>query len=51
MTVLGEERNPRIVHQDDVEGAGFGCAGIGPLLEDIGVGRLDDLDLVPFIFE
>ena len=45
MAVLGEERNPRIVHQDDVEDAGLGRAGVGALLEDVGVGRLDDLDL------
>jgi hypothetical protein len=48
MPVLGKEGYPGIVHEDDVERARLGLAGVGRLLEHVVVGRLDDLDLRAF---
>jgi hypothetical protein len=42
MAVLGEEWNPGIIHQHDIECAGLALPGICRLLEDVVVGRLDD---------
>ncbi len=50
MAILGKERDPRIVHEDDVEDTRFGRSGVGALLEHVGVGRLHDLDLAALHF-
>ncbi len=44
MPVLGEKRNPRVVHEDNIEDARLRGTGIGALLELVGIWRLDSLN-------